>query len=75
MHYLKEKLKLGADFIITQLFLESKDFIDYVKKCREAGITCPIIPGVMPFTSFNNYSMVISLSSIKVPAELEKLII
>lgn len=53
--WLKEKMNKGADFIITQLFLDAKDFIEYVKLCREEGINCPIVPGVMPFVSYSNY--------------------
>lgn len=74
IYYLKKKLELGAEYIVTQLFLDASDFLKYVERCREAGITCPIIPGIMPFTSFQNYSMVVKLSSIRVPKELESLI-
>ena len=38
----------GADFIITQLFFKPETFFQFLRDCREIGITCPIIPGVLP---------------------------
>ena len=46
--HLKEKVDAGADFIITQLFFEANTFIKFYHDCRNAGITVPIIPGVLP---------------------------
>lgn len=51
MEYLKMKVDEGADFIITQLFFENRDFYDFRDRCRMAGINIPIIAGVMPVTS------------------------
>ena len=49
--YLKAKVDAGADFIITQLFFENRDFYDFRERCELAGIKIPIIAGVMPITS------------------------
>jgi methylenetetrahydrofolate reductase (NADPH) len=48
VRYLKEKIDAGADFIVTQFFYDVDVYLAYVKRCRDAGITCPIIPGLMP---------------------------
>ncbi len=51
MDYLKAKVEAGADFIITQMFFENRDFYDFRDRCRLAGITIPIIAGIMPITT------------------------
>jgi methylenetetrahydrofolate reductase (NADPH) len=51
MEYLKRKVEAGADYICTQLFFENHDFYDFRERCELAGITVPIVAGIMPITS------------------------
>ena len=55
--YLKEKVDAGADFILTQFFYDTTIFIDFVTRCRQVGITCPIIPGIMPIPNYSNFKL------------------
>ena len=51
---LKAKTDAGADFIVTQLFFENRDFYDFRDRCRFVGIETPIVAGIMPITSRSN---------------------
>jgi len=51
MEYLKRKVDAGADYICTQLFFDNRDFFDFRDRCRLAGITVPLVAGIMPITS------------------------
>jgi len=53
MFYLKKKVELGADYIVTQMFFDNQKYFDFVKKCREMDINIPIIPGIKPLSTFN----------------------
>jgi methylenetetrahydrofolate reductase (NADPH) len=51
MEYLKLKVDLGAEYIITNYFYDNKYYLDFINRCRKAGIKVPIIPGIMPIYS------------------------
>jgi methylenetetrahydrofolate reductase (NADPH) len=51
MDYLKEKVDAGANYIVTQLFFDNRDFYDFRDRCELAGIHLPIIAGIMPILS------------------------
>jgi methylenetetrahydrofolate reductase (NADPH) len=70
--YLKRKVDAGSDFIITQLFYDVDEFLDYVKACREYGITCPILPGLLPIQNYNSFKKIINLCRISTPQELSE---
>lgn len=67
---LKLKIDAGADMIITQLFYDVDLFLDFVKRCREIGITVPIIPGIMPIHTYAGFSRMTSLSKTFVPPHI-----
>lgn len=54
--YLKDKVDAGADFIITQLFYDNQVFLEWVSDCRKAGITCQIIPGLLPIIGYDRFT-------------------
>ena len=51
MDHLRAKVDAGADYIVTQLFFDNRDFFDFCERCELAGIDVPIIAGIMPITS------------------------
>jgi methylenetetrahydrofolate reductase (NADPH) len=49
---LKRKIDAGADFVLTQLFFDNRDYFAYVERLRSRGVSCRIIPGILPITNF-----------------------
>lgn len=76
LSFLKLKLDNGADFAITQLFFDNSLYHTFVKRARKAGITKPIIPGILPVVSLKVIKRIVSLCGASIPAdflsELEK---
>ena len=70
IHFLKEKIKNGADYIITQMFFDNKKFFDFLDKCRAAGITIPIIPGLKPISTKKQLNLIPHRFSIELPDDL-----
>lgn len=68
LHYLKEKLDHGGDFIVTQLFFDNSFYWDFVKRANEAGILKPIIPGVMPIFNLSMIKRITSLCGAQIPS-------
>ena len=68
--YLKEKCDAGADLVVTQLFYDVALYFQFVKDCRAAGITVPIIPGIMPIMTYGGFKRMTSFCKTKVPAEV-----
>jgi methylenetetrahydrofolate reductase (NADPH) len=72
LNYLKKKIDAGAEYIMTQMFFDNKKFFDFVKSCREAGITVPIIPGLKPITTLRDIQVLPKVFFIDIPEDLVK---
>ena len=70
--YLKTKVEAGATFLITQLFFDNGAYFDFVAAAREMGIDVPIIPGVIPITSFGQVARICKLCDATIPDDLER---
>lgn len=68
--YLKQKVDSGAEFLITQLFFENDAFFRFREICQGKGIQAPMIPGIMPITSFKQIERFIAMASCHIPAKL-----
>lgn len=67
LEQLKQKVDAGADFIVTQLFYDVDQFLHWVRKVREKGITVPIVPGVMPIQTYASFQRVVRLVGARLP--------
>lgn len=71
--YLKMKLDSGADFVITQLFFDNKDYFEYVQRLQRLGVTSRIIPGIIPITDYNGILKFCESCGAKVPEEVHRI--
>ena len=72
--YLKEKVDAGCSFLTTQMFFDNNLLYNFLYKIREAGITVPIIPGIMPITNGNQVERAVKLSGSFVPQRFKSLV-
>lgn len=72
--YLKEKVDAGADFLTTQMFFDNNLFYNFLYKIREAGITVPVLPGIMPITNASQVERAIKLSGSFMPQRFKSLV-
>ena len=72
IRFLKAKQDAGATFLITQLFYDNEFYFDFVARAREAGVTVPIIPGVMPVTNLRNIRRITELCKSEIPEAFER---
>lgn len=72
LHYLKQKVDAGAEYIVTQMFFDNQKYFDFVAACREIGITVPIIPGIKPIKTLNHISFLPKVFKIDFPEALSK---
>ena len=72
--YLKEKVEAGCEFLTTQMFFDNNLLYNFLYKIREAGITVPVIPGIMPITNANQVEHAINLSGSFMPQRFKSLV-
>jgi methylenetetrahydrofolate reductase (NADPH) len=70
IQHLKAKVDAGLDLVITQLFYDNADYFAFVARARRAGITVPIVPGIMPITNVPQIERITQLSGNQIPAPL-----
>jgi methylenetetrahydrofolate reductase (NADPH) len=72
IRHLKKKIDAGAEYIVTQMFFDNRFYFEFVTKCREEGITVPIIPGLKPISTKSQLSLLPRTFNISIPEALEK---
>ncbi len=72
IEFLKAKQDAGATFLITQLFYDNEFYFDFVARARDAGVTVPIIPGIMPVTNLRNIRRITELCKSELPEPFER---
>ena len=72
--WLKEKVDAGCEFLTTQMFFDNNLLYNFLYKIREAGITVPVIPGIMPITNANQVARAIKLSGSFMPQRFKSLV-
>lgn len=72
--HLKEKVDAGCDFLTTQMFFDNNLLYNFLYKIREAGITVPVVPGIMPITNANQVARALKLSGSLVPQRFKSLV-
>jgi methylenetetrahydrofolate reductase (NADPH) len=70
--FTKAKIDAGADYIVTQMFFDNNKYFEFVDKCRAAGITVPIVPGLKPLTRKYQLNSIPRIFHVDFPPELEK---
>ncbi len=72
--YLKEKVDAGCEFLTTQMFFDNNLLYNFLYKIRQAGITVPVIPGIMPITNANQVERAMKLSGSFMPQRFKSLV-
>src|SRR5690554_6208497 len=70
IHFLKKKIKNGAQYIVTQMFFDNNRYFEFVEKCRREGITVPIIPGLKPIATKKQLNLIPHRFHVDLPEDL-----
>jgi len=70
LEMLKKKVEAGAEYIVTQMFFENSKFFSFLDRCRETGITVPIIPGIKPIVTLHDMKVLPQTFNIDLPDDL-----
>ncbi len=70
IYYLKRKIEFGADYVTTQMFFDNKHYYNYLDRCKEHGVTVPIMPGLKPLSTKKQLTMIPSIFNVEVPVDL-----
>ncbi len=74
LKYLKLKVEMGAEYVVTQMFFDNKKYVDFVKLCKNLGINVPIIPGLKPITTRRQINILPKIFHIDIPEALSEAI-
>lgn len=69
---LRAKIDAGAGYVVTQLFYDNARFFDFVRRCSEAGVTVPIIPGIKPLSTVRHLTLLPETFGCSIPDELSR---
>ena len=69
IYWLKQKVAAGADYVVTQMFFDNQRYFDFVARCRQEGVTVPIIPGLKPITVMNQLTMLPKVFHVDIPED------
>lgn len=72
IQHLKEKIDAGGQYIVTQMFFDNQKYFEFVDKCRKAGITVPIVPGIKPIGFMSQVDVLPKIFSLQLPQALEQ---
>ena len=71
LFYLKQKTGKGADVIYTQMFFNNEHYFSFVEKCSNIGITQPVIPGILPVSSYNQLLKMADMCKVEIPQKMK----
>jgi methylenetetrahydrofolate reductase (NADPH) len=70
LKHLIQKVRAGADFIVTQLFFDDRDYFAFTHRLTEAGVRVPVLPGIMPITNVSQIKRFTAMCGAHIPARL-----